>query len=238
MSSNGDKRLKRGAGHSSSVLRPKSQNAANSLPITVRKAEKLLPADRLGKANSDGSVGQSENFLPILPHKPSRKEIPPGVSPCMFCSAKCCRYLAVQIDKPTSRRQFDYLEWFLLHEKTAVFVERGSWYLLVYTPCQHLRADNRCGIYERRPMICRSYNTRRCEYEDDWVYEMLFETAEQVREYAEALLPAGRKRVILRDVSEAALGPSSSSQQKRRSSGRKREPARRVAGRNSPQTKR
>jgi hypothetical protein len=39
-----------------------------------------------------------------------------------------------------------------------------------------------------RPEICRGYNTRNCEYEDDWVYDHLWETPEQVEEYAEAVL--------------------------------------------------
>jgi Fe-S-cluster containining protein len=51
-----------------------------------------------------------------------------------------------------------------------------------------LRDDNLCGIYEDRPNVCRDYSTVDCEYEDDWVYDQYFETAEQVEEYAEAVL--------------------------------------------------
>jgi Fe-S-cluster containining protein len=77
-----------------------------------------------------------------------------------------------------------------------VFIEEGSWYLLVYTKCKHLRDDHRCGIYDTRPQICRDYSTDKCEYEDDWVYEHYFETAEQVEEYAEARLgPLDRKEI-------------------------------------------
>ena len=39
-----------------------------------------------------------------------------------------------------------------------------------------------------RPAICRSYTTDKCEYEADWVYDHYWETAEQVVEYAEAVL--------------------------------------------------
>jgi Fe-S-cluster containining protein len=52
-----------------------------------------------------------------------------------------------------------------------------------------LLPNNRCGIYETRPQICRDYTTDNCEYDDDWVYERYFETAEQVEEYMEAVLP-------------------------------------------------
>jgi Fe-S-cluster containining protein len=43
-----------------------------------------------------------------------------------------------------------------------------------------------CGIYETRPQICRDYSTDNCEFDEDAVYEMYFETAEQVAEYMEA----------------------------------------------------
>ena len=59
----------------------------------------------------------------------------------------------------------------------------------MHTDCKHLQSDNRCGIYDTRPQICRDYSTDDCEYEDDWVYEQYLETAEQVDEYAEAVLP-------------------------------------------------
>ena len=55
-----------------------------------------------------------------------------------------------------------------------------------------MQPDNRCGIYETRPQICRDYSTDNCEYEDDWVYEHYFETPEQVDEYVEVDLPARR----------------------------------------------
>lgn len=119
---------------------------------------------------------------------PSREELKPGEVLCSYCNAKCCRYFALPIDTPDSWKQFDFMRWFLLHEKASVFVENGDWYLLVHTPCKHLREDQRCGIYETRPQICRDYTTEKCEYDDLWVYDMYFELPEQVEQYAEALL--------------------------------------------------
>ena len=121
--------------------------------------------------------------------KPRREDLQPGQSLCDFCVAKCCRYFALPIETPTVRQDFDYIRWYLLHEGATVFVEEGSWYLLVYATCKHLQHDNRCGIYTTRPQICRDYSTKNCEYEDDWVYERYFETPEQVEEYVEAVLP-------------------------------------------------
>jgi Fe-S-cluster containining protein len=123
-----------------------------------------------------------------LPRQIGREELPPGESLCNHCSAKCCKYFALPIDEPATRQDFDYLRWFLLHKEASIFTEDGTWYLLIHTPCKHLQPDNRCGIYETRPQICRDYSTENCEYDDRWVYDRYLETSEQVEEYMEAVL--------------------------------------------------
>jgi len=135
----------------------------------------------------------TQNMSTITKGKIRREQIPAGDCLCDHCSAKCCKYFAVQIDTPTTRQDFDYIRWYLLHAAAAVFVEEGAWYLLVHTTCKHLQSDNRCGIYDTRPQVCREYSTENCEYEDDWVYERYFETSEQVEEYVEAVLPPKKK---------------------------------------------
>ena len=124
--------------------------------------------------------------------KPDRKQIKPDENLCDFCTAKCCRYFALPIEVPTEWRDFEYIRWYLLHGYASVFTEDGDWYLMVHTACKHIQPDNRCGIYETRPQICRDYKTDNCEYEDDWTYEQYFESPEQVYEYAEAVLPPRR----------------------------------------------
>lgn len=118
-----------------------------------------------------------------------RSELPPGEVLCSYCTAKCCRYYALPIELPESQSDWEYVRWYLLHQHTSVFKEDDTWYLLVHTPCQHLLPDNRCGIYETRPPICREYTTESCEYDDDSTYEQYLETGEQVTEYVEAVLP-------------------------------------------------
>lgn len=119
--------------------------------------------------------------------KPRRKDLKPGEVLCDHCTAKCCRYFALPIEEPTTPRDFDFLRWFLMHQRASAFTEDGTWYLLVHTPCKHLQPDHRCGSYEHRPQVCREYTTDDCEYYDDWTYERYFETPEQVEEYAEAV---------------------------------------------------
>lgn len=123
------------------------------------------------------------------PRRQTRQSVPPGAELCDHCVAKCCRYFALPIDKPTTRKEYDYIRWFLLHDRASIFTDDDTWYLLVHTVCKHLQPDNRCGIYETRPEICREYSTDNCEFDDDWVYDRYFETSEQVAEYMEAVLP-------------------------------------------------
>ncbi len=130
-----------------------------------------------------------------LSAKPSRESLPKDANLCEFCTAKCCRYFALPIDTPEKFKDYEYIRWYLLHDRASVFVDEGDWYILVHTVCKHLQADNRCGIYETRPQICRDYTTKKCEYEDDWTYDQYFETPEQVWEYAEAVAPAKRGNI-------------------------------------------
>lgn len=129
------------------------------------------------------------------PKKPSREDLQPGECLCDHCVAKCCRYFALPLDTPEKRKDFDTLRWFLLHRLTTIFVEKGTWYLQVHTECRELQSDNRCGVYETRPQICRSHSTVNCEYDDDWTYDLFFETPEQLSEYVEARFPHRGKAI-------------------------------------------
>jgi uncharacterized protein len=117
-----------------------------------------------------------------------RDQIPAGACLCEFCTGKCCRYLALPIEEPTTWEDFDDLRWYLAHGNISVFVDGGTWYLTVFSTCNHLLPDNRCGIYEDRPRICRDYSTDDCEYDDYYTYEQIFEHDDQIWEYAEAIL--------------------------------------------------
>ena len=120
--------------------------------------------------------------------KPRREDLKPGEVLCEHCTAKCCRYFALPIEAPTTFQDYEYIRWYLMHDRATVFNDDEGWYLLVHTTCKHLQPDYRCGIYETRPQICREYSTDNCEYEDRWVYDRYFETSEQVWEYTEAML--------------------------------------------------
>jgi len=131
---------------------------------------------------------------------------------CDQCSALCCRYFVLEIDAPQTRQQYDDIRWYLVHQNVFVFIEKKKWYLGIYSRCKHLQEDNRCGIYETRPRICRQYSTENCDYhggEYDW--EVLFSSAEQLWEYAEEQLAAKSaklRRARLREQKIAAKKPA------------------------------
>jgi uncharacterized protein len=124
-----------------------------------------------------------------------REQVSKNDSLCDHCTAKCCRYFALPLDAPEDLADFEFIRWFLLHDRATVFREDETWYLLVHTTCRHLQADNRCGIYETRPQVCRDYSTNDCEYEDDWTYDFYLERPEQVAEYTEAVLQEEGKSI-------------------------------------------
>ena len=122
-----------------------------------------------------------------------REDLEPGGCLCDHCTGKCCRYFSLPIATPRTWDDYDSIRWYLAHGRTLVYVEKKTWYLVVMTRCQYLTRDDRCAIYYNRPRICREYTTDECEYDDDWHFEKVFETPEQIWEYAEAVLPPRRR---------------------------------------------
>jgi Fe-S-cluster containining protein len=121
--------------------------------------------------------------------RPRREELKPGECLCEYCTGRCCRYFSLPIENPKTWNDYDSIRWYLAHGRTMVYVDKGQWYLLVMTRCRYLTKDDRCRIYLNRPRICRDYSTATCEYNETSTFDKLFETPEQIWEYAEALLP-------------------------------------------------
>lgn len=123
-----------------------------------------------------------------------REDAPKDRILCEFCSAKCCQYVALPLDKPKTWEDFDNIRWYLAHQDVTVFVDEGTWYIMMHRACRHLQADNRCGIYHDRMQICREYHTDSCEFDEDYLYEKVFENDQQIWDYAEAVLGPGKVR--------------------------------------------
>ena len=96
--------------------------------------------------------------------------------PCFDCT-KCCTYVAVEIDEPTTNKEYDYVVWYLLHTGVSVFVDWDNcWYIKFETRCDKLSDHGLCTIYEERPAICRDFDWRECEQHvtdepaDKWIW--------------------------------------------------------------------
>lgn len=102
---------------------------------------------------------------------------------CVKCGAKCCRYFALEIDVPDDEDEYEKIRWYLAHEKTWVFIDDGSWYVLVQTPCRYLTEENLCAIYDTRPAVCRTHTQDDCERDSDVFYDTLFTCMEDFEKY-------------------------------------------------------
>ncbi|MGC3967161.1 MAG: YkgJ family cysteine cluster protein [Pirellulales bacterium] len=171
--------------------RRKGSSVATAEAKRKKSDRKTSPADKAREAPK-ANVAQPK---PVDP-KANRPVLLPGQSLCDHCTAKCCKYFAWPIERPSARSDFDYIRWAMLHSQTTFFVEDDDWYVLVHTTCKHLRPDNLCGIYETRPEICREYSTADCEFDSHYVYEKYFETPEQVYEYMEVVTPPKGQKSI------------------------------------------
>ena len=105
----------------------------------------------------------------------------PDAPHCGGCNGICCRHIALEIDRPTTKREYDHIRWYLLHEGVSVFVEEGNhWYVQFSTPCIALDDRARCSAYSDRPRICRDYAVNECVRHLEELAPVLdFQTADQ-----------------------------------------------------------
>lgn len=82
---------------------------------------------------------------------------------CDGCGGLCCRSFILPIDTPETREDFDILRWLVLHRGVTFLVRESAWELEIDLPCEHVRDDGRCAIYNRRPHVCVNYEVASCE---------------------------------------------------------------------------
>jgi len=117
---------------------------------------------------------------------------------CDKCNGMCCRYIATSIDEPTTEDEYEYIRWFLLHEKVTVYIDdEDDWYLEFLTPCKMLGEDNKCQYYEERPNICREYSTENCElYGEGDAFKVKFRTLEEFEAYMKKNYTEGSQKTF------------------------------------------
>ncbi|MFC1682345.1 YkgJ family cysteine cluster protein [Nanoarchaeota archaeon] len=103
---------------------------------------------------------------------------------CSKCKGRCCKYVAVEIDKPETKSDFEDVRWYVSHKNINIFVdEDGDWYIEFMTPCEFLGEANKCMNYENRPEICREYDQDECTFHNDYSEELTFTNLEEIDEY-------------------------------------------------------
>ena len=103
---------------------------------------------------------------------------------CEGCS-KCCEYVALEFDEPTTKEDFDEIKWFLLHKDVIVFIDHDdSWNVQFNTSCEKLGDGGACNYYEKRPHICREYDMGSCErFGEGSSFKILWSTIEEFEKW-------------------------------------------------------
>jgi Fe-S-cluster containining protein len=105
---------------------------------------------------------------------------------CSFCTGtKCCSYITQKVETPRTKYDFEHLLWQISHANVNVYKDDDGWYLMFRTPCTHLLDDGSCGIYKKRPEICRAYDNDYCEYDSpaEEGFKMFFDGYDSLRKY-------------------------------------------------------
>jgi Fe-S-cluster containining protein len=111
----------------------------------------------MARSNGSGDENQTVQAME-LPLK-----LLPTSHPCTDCGA-CCRYIAIEIDLPTSFNDWENAFWYLTHRNIALYIDwEGDWFIEFMTTCEHLSDENTCGIYEERPKMCSDFSWDECE---------------------------------------------------------------------------
>lgn len=86
---------------------------------------------------------------------------------CSRCSGSiCCNSINQKIPTPRSKEDFDHLLWQVSHEGVNLFKDADGWFLHIETRCAHLLPGGLCGIYDKRPAVCREYSNDFCEFDE------------------------------------------------------------------------
>ncbi len=114
----------------------------------------------------------------------------PTAHPCSACG-KCCHYIAIEIDNPSSFKDYDELYWYLTHRAVCVYIDwEGDWFIEFETVCEHLTETHTCGVYEERPRICSDFSWNECEVttkENAW--KTRFDTYEDLTQWMQEKRP-------------------------------------------------
>ncbi len=132
---------------------------------------------------------------------PVVRPAPPTVE-CTEC-ARCCTYVGVGINAPTTARLATDVLWYLYHENVTVYADAdGEWSVMFETRCRNLGEDRLCRVYDSRPHICRGFDNRSCDVNDPSEKALSFAAPREFLGWLETKRPRLYARIAAQHVPE------------------------------------
>lgn len=153
-----------------------------------------------GNRKAEAGPASALAMLPIL--------VKQNDHPCFSC-AMCCHYVALEIDRPTTAKEYDYVVWYLMHQGVGVFVDwEDDWYVKFDTRCENLTDQGLCGVYDDRPVICREFDWRDCEKNnpEDQADKQTFSHAQEFLDWLETKRPKQFEKYMKWKTKKSAKG--------------------------------
>lgn len=101
---------------------------------------------------------------------------------CEECGGECCKKIAVEIDKPKTKKDFLDIKWYLAHKDINVYIDNeNTWLVQFNSKCKFLK-NRKCEIYKDRFPVCKNANLEECEVNSNEV-KTLFKNIEEYEEY-------------------------------------------------------
>lgn len=142
-----------------------------------------------------------------IPQHPERMSSGQILATCQRCRATCCTYMAIEIDAPTTLADFENIRWYCAHKNTWVFKEGASWFVVFDTPCDQLQADYSCGVYEKRPTVCREHTFGECDYFLRGEFDLELRSIEAVDAYLRKRFPSHYRKQTRQPARQRGRAP-------------------------------
>ncbi|MDH5542513.1 MAG: YkgJ family cysteine cluster protein [Nitrospinota bacterium] len=122
--------------------------------------KKLNPATQKAARNGNGPSLQKNKK--VIVKSRDTADVLDETHDCSKCD-KCCTYLNITVDKPTSVKDVKNLLWYVYHENCDLNLdEDGGWSVVFHNRCDMLDRHGLCSVYERRPSICSQFSSNNC----------------------------------------------------------------------------
>ncbi|MFC1753937.1 YkgJ family cysteine cluster protein [Thermoproteota archaeon] len=104
---------------------------------------------------------------------------------CRNCG-NCCNHVAIEIDEPTTKAEYQEILWFLLHKGVKVFVDYDDEWFVEFPALCEWRKNDKCVNHGQRPSICKDYSSKDCvNTGDDKVEKLTFDTHDDFMKFLE-----------------------------------------------------